>query len=265
MLVLPVYQMTKPSEEGSLIDPVMRRSLPDAVFERICGTIFDGRLAPGDHLPAERELAKQLGVNRNALREALKRLQQLRLVSIHPGGSTRVLDFRTSAGLDLLSALLFSASGALRLEAARSLVELRSALGPDIAARAAARSGATDHAALERALVAMAAIPITNLVARQRQSMEIWRALVIASDNLAYRLAFNTMAHAWGAIQDLVAPALRDELEDQPGYERLVRTVQRGDVTAARRAAQRMVDAGEASVMRVLSVATKKRPTKESR
>ena len=218
--------MTKAAED-SVLDPVSRRSLPDAVFERICGTIFEGRLAPGDHLPAERELAKQLGVNRNALREALKRLQQLRLVSIHPGGSTRVLDFRTSAGLDLLGALLFSGSGALRIEAARSLVELRSALGPDIAGRAAARGDASDHEAMERALAAMRAIPTTSFVARQRQSMEIWRAIVIASDNLAYRLAFNTMEHAWSAVQDLVAPAMRDELEDQPGYERLVRTVQK--------------------------------------
>lgn len=256
--------MTKPAEDGSVLDPVTRRSLPDAVFERICGTIFEGRLAPGDRLPSERELAQQLGVNRNALREALKRLEQLRLVSIHPGGSTRVLDYRTSAGLDLLGALLFSGSGELRMEAARSLVELRTALGPDIAARAAARATADDHDALTRALDAMRAIPTTNLVARQRQSMELWRALVIASDNLAYRLAFNTMEQAWGQIQDLVAPALRDELEDQPGYERLVRAVQRGDEAAARRAARTMVEAGEASVMRVLSLATPKRPRRSS-
>jgi len=247
-----------------MLDPVTRRSLPDAVFERICGTIFEGQLAPGDRLPAERELAQQLGVNRNALREALKRLQQLRLVSIHPGGSTRVLDFRRSAGLDLLGALLFSGSGALRIEAARSLVELRSALGPDIAGRAAARGGPEDHAAIARALDVMRAIPVENLVQRQRQSLELWRTIVIASDNLAYRLAFNTMEQAWGTIQDLIAPALRDELEDQAGYERLVRAVERGEEATARRAAQRLVGRGEASLLRVLSLATRKRPTRPS-
>jgi DNA-binding FadR family transcriptional regulator len=247
-----------------MLGPVTRRSLPDAVFERICGTIFEGQLAPGDRLPSERELAQQLGVNRNALREALKRLEQLRLVSIHPGGSTRVLDFRRSAGLDLLNALLFSASGALRIEAARSLVELRSALGPDIAGRAAMRATAEDHAALAHSLEEMRAIPVTNLVARQRQSLELWRLLVIASDNLAYRLAFNTMEQAWGTIQDLVAPALRDELEDQAGYERLVRAVQRGNPAASRRAAQRLVSRGEASVLRILALATPKRPARST-
>lgn len=248
-----------------MLDPVTRRSLPDAVFERICGTIFDGQLAPGDRLPSERELAQQLGVNRNALREGLKRLEQLRLIAIHPGESTRVLDFRSSAGLDLLAALLFSGSAMLRIEAARSLVELRSALGPDIAARAALRSGPNDHAALARSLEELRAIPITNLVQRQRQSLELWRVLVVASDNLAYRLAFNTMEQAWTTIQDLVAPALRDELEDRAGYERLVRAVERGDASSARRAAQRLVGRGEASVLRLLALTTRKRtarPTK---
>jgi DNA-binding FadR family transcriptional regulator len=250
-----------------MLDPVTRRSLPDAVFERICGTIFEGKLAPGDRLPAERELAQQLGVNRNALREALKRLEQLRLVSIHPGGSTRVRDFRSSAGLDLLAALLFSGSGALRIEAALSLVELRSALGPDIAARAAMRGDAADRDAAEAALETLRTIPLADLVARQRQSLELWRVLVVATDNLAYRLAFNTMEQAWTAIQDLVAPALRDELEDQAGFEKLVRAVVRRDDAAARRAAQRLVGRGEASVLRILSLASRERPTrsKESR
>ena len=246
-----------------LLDPVTRRSLPDAVFERICGRIFEGQLAPGDRLPAERELALQLGVNRNALREALKRLEQLRLVAIHPGGSTRVLDFRRSSGLDLLAALLFSGSGTLRIEAARSLVELRTALGPDIAARAATRGGPAATDELEGALATLRALPTTDLVARQRQSLELWRVLVVASDNLAYRLAFNTMEQAWSTIQDLVAPALRDELEDQRGYDRMVRAVQRGDAASARRAATHLVGRGEAGLLKILALATPRSSSKK--
>jgi len=249
--------MTGDGQAQEVHDPVTRRSLTEAVFERLSGRIFEGDLAPGDRLPGERELALQLGVNRNALREALKRLEQLRLVAIHPGGSTRVLDFRRSSGLDLLGALLFSGTGALRIEAARSLVELRTALGPDIAGRAAARGGPAATDELERALIDLRALPTTDLVARQRKSLELWRVLVMASDNLAYRLAFNTMEQAWSTIQDLVAPALRDELEDQRGYDRMVRAVQRGEAAAARRAAQHLVDRGEAGLMRILALATR--------
>jgi len=254
--------MTELRQAENVLDPVSRRSLPDAVFERISERIFEGQLAPGDRLPAERELAQQLGVNRNALREALKRLEQLRLVAIHPGGSTRVLDFRRSSGLDLLGAILFSGSGELRLEAARSLVELRAVLGPDIAARAASRGGPAASAQLSRLLEELRAIPMTDLVARQRHSLELWRVLVVASDNLAYRLAFNTMEQAWDTIGDLMAPALREELEDQRCYDKMVRAVEKGDATTARRAAQQLCDRGEAGLMRVLKLAKQAFPAK---
>ena len=71
---------------------VERRSLSEAVFEQLRGGILTGELEAGSSLPAERELAVELGVNRSAVREALKRLQQLRLVAIRQGESTRVLD-----------------------------------------------------------------------------------------------------------------------------------------------------------------------------
>ncbi len=245
-----------------MLDPVTRRSLPDAVFERIVGNILEGRLAPGDALPSERVLAAQLGVNRNALREALKRLEQLRLVSIQQGGSTRVLDFRRCSGLDLLGTLLFSSDFALRAEATRSLIELRGVLGPDIATRAATRGGPALHAELGKTLELLRSTPADDLVARDCHSLALWRLLVDASDNLAYRLAFNTMEQAWSTIQAIVAPALREELLDQRGYDRMVRAVERGDAPAARRAAEHLVELGEAGLMRLLSLAMPRRPTK---
>lgn len=234
------------------LTPVERRSLSDAVFEQIRDRILEGALAPGARLPAERELSAQLGVNRNALREALKRLQQLRLISIHPGGSTRVLDFRRTAGLDLLVALLFGPTGALRIEAARSLVELRTALGPDIAARAAERGGPAIAGELRAILDEMRALPPTDAPALQRRSMELWRLLVAASENVAYQLAFNSMEEAWSSIQDLVAPALLAELGDRKGYEALVRAVASGDAPRARKAAGRLVERGEEGLLAIL-------------
>lgn len=240
-----------------MLGPVTRRSLTDAVFERICQRIFRGDLAPGARLSSERELAVELGVNRNALREALKRLEQLRLVAIHPGGSTRVLDYRRTSGLDVLHALLFSGDMTLRLHSARSLIELRTALGPDIAGRAAQRLGPAMEDDLATTLDALRGTPEADIPARQRRSLELWRLLVVASDNLAYQLAFNTMEQAWTTIQDLVAPALRDELLDQRGYDRMIRAVTRGDASAARRGARHLVELGEAGLLRALAVVEK--------
>ena len=52
--------------------------------------ILAGRLLPGDRLPPERELGVQLNVSRSVVREAIKRLQSLGLVSSIQGSGTRV-------------------------------------------------------------------------------------------------------------------------------------------------------------------------------
>ena len=91
--------------------PVRKQSLSDAVFEQLRDQIVSGAMVPGAALPAERVLCEALGVNRGSVREALKRLQQSRLVSVRHGGTSHVLDYRASAGLDLLADLIVTAAG----------------------------------------------------------------------------------------------------------------------------------------------------------
>ena len=55
-------------------------SLVEAAAEAISSQILHGRLAAGDRLPTERELAEQLGVSRTVLREALSSLEALGLL-----------------------------------------------------------------------------------------------------------------------------------------------------------------------------------------
>ena len=58
-------------------------------FEEICLRIREqltaGALKPGDKLPAERDLAQQMGVGRNALREALRSLEIAGIVRLQKG------------------------------------------------------------------------------------------------------------------------------------------------------------------------------------
>ena len=235
-----------------MLTQVERQSLPEAVFRQLRDRILDGRLPAGEKLPGERELAGKLGVNRNALREALKKLEQLKLIAIHPGGSTRVLDFRTTGGLDILVTLLFGEDGALRISAARALVELRTALGPDIAARAARRGGPGRAAELDGILEKMSGARDADPATLDSLSLGIWGVLVEASDNLAYRLAFNTMLEGWRSMQTLFAPALVGELRDLAGYRALVRAVAQGEPERARRAAARLVEKGEEGLVRLI-------------
>ena len=58
-------------------------------FDEICGRIREqlalGVLKPGDKLPRERDLAEQLGVSRNVLREALRSLEMAGLLRLQKG------------------------------------------------------------------------------------------------------------------------------------------------------------------------------------
>jgi len=101
----------------------------DEVAARIRTSILDGSLAPGARLPAERELAAQLHVNRSSVREALKQLEQLRLVEILRGSGARVRDAE-HASLEIVPALLGD-SGADPARV-RDLLELRELLLPGL-------------------------------------------------------------------------------------------------------------------------------------
>ena len=60
---------------GSFLDPVDRESTPSIIARKLRNAISYGELAPGTQL-AEAELARELGVSRGPLREAMQRLTQ---------------------------------------------------------------------------------------------------------------------------------------------------------------------------------------------
>src|SRR5919205_3920578 len=88
-----------------------RASVSDRVFSVLCEHIVSGRYTPGEKLPTQRTLAADLGVNMSPVREAVKRLEQLRLVEVRQGDAMRVADWRATGGLDVLAPLLFRAGG----------------------------------------------------------------------------------------------------------------------------------------------------------
>lgn len=74
-----------------LIEPIVRRKLSDAVFDRLENMITSGELTPGDEMPSERVLMERFGVGRPAIREAMQSLAKMGLVSISHGERAKVL------------------------------------------------------------------------------------------------------------------------------------------------------------------------------
>jgi GntR family transcriptional regulator, sialic acid-inducible nan operon repressor len=72
-------------------EPIQRRKLYLEVLDRLQQRIARGELAPGQHLPSERELMEQYAVGRPAVREALQALARSGIVEINHGERARVV------------------------------------------------------------------------------------------------------------------------------------------------------------------------------
>jgi GntR family transcriptional regulator, transcriptional repressor for pyruvate dehydrogenase complex len=232
------------------LKPVRKQSLSDAVFEQLRDQIVSGAMAPGSPLPAERVLCEALGVNRGSVREALKRLQQSRLVSVRHGGTSHVLDFRTTAGLDLLAELIVGPAG-FDTRVVRGIVEMRSALAPDIARLAAERARSPHLDALESVAEAMDRCS-GDLSALQDLAADFWSHLVDAADNLAYRLAYNSMRSTYDQCRELFTQVLADEIGDVGRYRAIADAVRTRDAQAAERLARELIQRGERGILAAL-------------
>jgi DNA-binding FadR family transcriptional regulator len=231
-----------------MLRPVRKQSLSDAVFDQLREQIVSGAMQAGASLPAERVRCDALGVNRGAVREALKRLAQARLVSVQHGGASRVLDYRSSAGLELLPDLLLTPEGGFDPDVVRSVVEMRSALAPDIARLAAVRGGAAVADVLDGIVARMADAP-DDLRGLQVLAMEFWSALVDGTENLAYRLAYNSLRKTYERCFDILTGVLADELEDGKSYAAIAAAVRRHDAETAQRLARALTRRGEEKLL----------------
>jgi adenylyltransferase/sulfurtransferase len=64
--------------------PITHNTLAETVAGKLAVSILDGSFGPSSQLPSERELMNQLGVSRATLREALKTLEESRLIEGRP-------------------------------------------------------------------------------------------------------------------------------------------------------------------------------------
>jgi GntR family transcriptional repressor for pyruvate dehydrogenase complex len=98
--------MVEPIESPRQAVNVKSPNIAEDLFEELRRQILSGRLEPGTRLPPERKLASAFGTNRNTLREAIRRLEQVNLVSVRHGQGVTVLDFRDVGTIDLLEPFL---------------------------------------------------------------------------------------------------------------------------------------------------------------
>src|SRR3954469_10717580 len=217
------------------------------VFTQLAESVL--RYEPGEKLPTQRALAAELGVTMTALREALKRLEQLGLVEVRHGDAMRVTDWRARGGLGVIAHVLFAAGGLDRSTLA-DVMEARRLMLAESARLAAERRDAAQAARLEELAARLADAP--DAAAAQALDWAFFHELVEAARNVVLLLVMNSIREIYLERGELFQAVVADRAELAPLYERAARAVARGQAAAAARAVEELASAQERALMEAL-------------
>lgn len=201
------------------------------LISRIKAMISTGKIAPGAKFPPERELAKEFGVNRASLRQALKVLEIMGVLSQRVGDGTYLSATAESILNEPIDFLIL-----LDDLSQHELFETRLMVEPELAARAAERATAEDMSALRNAIFAMERSRTTR--ERLDADMAFHEAVFRASGNRICHLLFKgihrTLLTSMAQLSDRVSM-------DQPllFHRKIYSAIREGN---AREARQSMLD-----------------------
>ncbi len=123
----------------------------EGAIDKIRERIVSGAWGPGDRLPKESELAAELGLSRNSLREAVRALSQLRVLEVRQGDGTYVSSLEPDLLLESTGFISHLLLGDTEIE----LYEVRRILEAAAAALAAGRIDIQEKAELAQILERM--------------------------------------------------------------------------------------------------------------
>jgi DNA-binding FadR family transcriptional regulator len=211
---------------------VQERSLGDQVFDQLAGEIMSERYAPGASLPPERALAEIFRVNRHVVREALKRLEQIGLITISRAGGAEVTPFKRTAGLEVLAIMAEHAHGGDQVNKyLLSVLEMRALIGTDVVRLCAQRASPEVRASL--VALAQSMREAASDEALFDLEVRFWEALLDGADNVAYRLAFNSLLKGVQAMGDAARQWSLCEIRASDYRRPLAAAIAKGDAPEA--------------------------------
>jgi DNA-binding FadR family transcriptional regulator len=210
--------------EGS----IARTTVSDAVYRRLRDQILGSGAEAGAPLPSERTLSETFGVNRHAVREAIKRLQQAGLVTVVHGGATRVTDWRREGGPELLVAVASGLEPADRVKLAGQIVEARACVAQTLVGGATARPEL-----LPDLTESLEGAHDGTLVAAYRG---LWHAIATASGNLAAQLTMNSLDAGLDALDAEGVAVFKSEAMRSEDLRALVDAISAGETASAQKA-----------------------------
>ncbi|MDE3195935.1 MAG: FadR family transcriptional regulator [Acidobacteriota bacterium] len=211
--------------------------------------ISRGTLLPGSKLPPERELAKQFGVNRASIRQALKALDVMGIVYQRVGDGTYLTsDASTTLRAPLDFLILVDGITFQELFEARRIVE------PELAARAAKRRTDEDVEKLEKAVALMKLNPDMDSRELAEHDLHFHEIIWRASGNRVCERMFSSLHRALTRSLNLTS-ALRDEGAPLSAHDQICQAIKAGDDVRARTLMYEHLTYGESTLLKVTSPA----------
>ena len=163
-------------------------AVTDEAIEKIKEMIVSGALRPGDRLPKEADLAAELGLSRNSLREAVKALSLINILDVRQGDGTYVTSLEPPLLLEALSFVI----DFHRDDEVLEYLAVRRILEPAAVAMAAGRISAEEIESLRDLLDGLGPEPsIDKLVAND---LEFHRRTAAACGNKALASLLGTLS-----------------------------------------------------------------------
>jgi len=205
-------------------------TLSSRIVDEVTAALFEKRLAPGDFLGTEKDIAEQAGASRIVARDALRTLQALGVVEIKvgAGGGARIARGNPALFAEALAVQLTLAGVSVR-----EMMDAQRAIETTAAELAAENAAAEDIARLRDSLAEHEAT-IGDDAAYTRTCMRFHLAVAEASHNRVLVAQLLSLQHvSWPTRnRTLTAPVARHILEV---HRELVDVIESRDAAAARR------------------------------
>ncbi|MDG2170501.1 MAG: FadR/GntR family transcriptional regulator [Opitutales bacterium] len=209
-------------------------SASEVIFHYFREKIKSGELKPGDPLPSERTLQKQLEVSRFSLREGLARLNAIGAIDTHHGKTTRVSQ---QVNTDSLKNVFLPMQAKSDTQSRGDLYEARVVLETEVAGLAAQRHTEDDLMGL-RSNLKSAEAALGDGDAFGSLDLEFHERIADAARNLFFKQMHAVIRDQLEPVMKLHANAEEQRRLILRKHKDLFEAIEEGDARAARQLAR---------------------------
>jgi len=181
-----------------------RKTLSRDIAEILTRRITSGQYEVGSKMPTERLLSIEFGVNRHAVREALKRLEAIGLIRIKHGAGIFIERINFTAGVEVFDSLLTNEDGSVNKSFLRDVLEFRRQMITTIVQMAVQRRKARELGKICRLIDDLTFVQGKYEADEEaRITLELFEAITVASHNGVYMLVHNTLSRMFWHIRTM--------------------------------------------------------------